>query len=559
MKLINELFKKNLLIIFSISILIIPDIIINYKKDIIIFSLIIISKISLIIFFSLILLKSTKSYFLSYITLGFIYLPSSFLEIINIFILNNYVSLNSITGLFFTSKSEITEFYNQFYLYFLIPIFIFVSFLFVLKKLKFYSYNKNNHIIIYSIVCLFISISISIFFISNSTQFYSGKNLVKYTFKKYYVKQHPFNIFYRTLEFIISRNKFNKYKLEKENFKFNVLNKTDSLIKPDIVILIIGEKIRYSNWSINGYNKKTSPNLESIENIISFNNHYSNGNSTAGSIPYLITQATPKNPILAYSQKTIVSLFKEARYKTIWISSQNIFDYIKNKAEPDNVFELYNKKHSDLDILPVFDSIIKTKNKKFIVINMAGGHGSIPKSFNKFKPNNLLKKYPLSFKNKSIFINDYNNMIFLQDYVLSKIIKSTKRKNLSSIILFTADHGCNLFENKNLFGYGSSNPTEKETHVPLFIWGSNKFIKNNSKYSNLVKHKNLLTTNDNVFYTLADLANIKYPSYLNTQSISDSLYKEPSSRFVYTNGTYKEYKKILTKISNYKSTQNKIK
>jgi len=543
MKLNNKLFLKKLIIIFSIVILIVPDIIINFKKDIITFNLIIISKISLLIFFSLILQKLTKSYFLSYITLGFLYLPSSFIETINTCILNNYVTLDNIKALLYTSKSEINEFYNQFYLYFLIPIFICISFLFILKKIKLYKYNKKNHIIIYSVVCLFISTSISTYLLSNSTQIYSGKNLVKYTFKNYYVKQHPFNIFYRAYELIISRSKFNKYKLQKENFKFNVLNKTDSLDRPDNVILIIGERIRYSNWSINGYNKKTSPNLESIENLISFKNHYSNGNSTAGSIPYLITQATPKKPILAYSQKTIVSLFKEAGYKTTWISSQNVFDYIENKTEPDNVFELYNKKHTDLNILPVFDSIIKTENKKLIVINMIGGHGSIPKSFNKFKPNSLLKKYPLSFKNKSIYINDYDNMIFLQDYVLSKIIKSTKHENLSSIILFTADHGCNLFENENLFGYGSSNPTEKETHIPLFIWGSNKFIKNNSKYSNLIKHQNLLTTNDNVFYTLADLADIKYTSYLNTQSLSDSLYKEPNSRFVYINGTYKEYNK----------------
>lgn len=543
MKLNNKLFLKKLIIIFSIVILIVPDIIINFKKDIITFSLIIISKISLLIFFSLILQKLTKSYFLSYITLGFLYLPSSFIETINTCILNDYVTLDNIKALLYTSKSEINEFYNQFYLYFLIPIFICISFLFILKKIKLYKYNKKNHIIIYSVVCLFISTSISTYLLSNSTQIYSGKNLVKYTFKNYYVKQHPFNIFYRAYELIISRSKFNKYKLQKENFKFNVLNKTDSLDRPDNVILIIGERIRYSNWSINGYNKKTSPNLESIENLISFKNHHSNGNSTAGSIPYLITQATPKKPILAYSQKTIVSLFKEAGYKTTWISSQNVFDYIKNKKEPDNVFELYNKKHTDLNILPVFDSIIKTENKKLIVINMIGGHGSIPKSFNKFKPNSLLKKYTLSFKNKSIYINDYDNMILLQDYVLSKIIKSTKHENLSSIILFTADHGCNLFENENLFGYGSSNPTEKETHIPLFIWGSNKFIKNNSKYSNLIKHQNLLTTNDNVFYTLADLADIKYTSYLNTQSLSDSLYKEPNSRFVYINGTYKEYNK----------------
>ena len=86
------------------------------------------------------------------------------------------------------------------------------------------------------------------------------------------------------------------------------------------------------------------------------------------------------------------------------------------------------------------------------------------------------------------------------------------------------------------------------------INGGKKGIEHRKQLFN--KTKNLLTTNDNVFYTLADLANIKYPSYLNTQSISDYLYKEPSSKFVYTNGTCKEYKKILTKISNYKSTQN---
>jgi len=251
-----KLNKKKLIIIFSIAILIVPDIIINFKKDIIIFSLIIISKICLLIFFSLILQKLTKSYFISYITLGFLYLSSSLIETINTCILNNYITLDNIKALFYTSKSEINEFYNQFYLYFLIPIFIFISFLFILKKIKIYNYNKNNHIIIYSIVSLFISISISTYLVFNSPQIFSGTNIIKYTFKKYYVKQHPFNIFYRAYELIISRSKFNKYKLQKDSFKFNVLNKTDSLDRPDIVILIIGERIRYSNWSINDYKKK---------------------------------------------------------------------------------------------------------------------------------------------------------------------------------------------------------------------------------------------------------------------------------------------------------------
>jgi glucan phosphoethanolaminetransferase (alkaline phosphatase superfamily) len=102
-----------------------------------------------------------------------------------------------------------------------------------------------------------------------------------------------------------------------------------------------------------------------------------------------------------------------------------------------------------------------------------------------------------------------------------------------------------LFDNgKALFGYGSANPTEKETHVPTLVSVSDEFIEDNPhKYKNLLAHKNLLTTNDNLFYTLADLADIKYKSYIKNQSISDSSYAEPSSRFVYVNGVAMEYKK----------------
>lgn len=146
-------------------------------------------------------------------------------------------------------------------------------------------------------------------------------------------------------------------------------------------------------------------------------------------------------------------------------------------------------------------------------------------------------------ENASIFINDYDNSIRLQDYVLSEVIKAINKQSLSSVLLFTADHGCNLFDHgKVLFGYGSSNPTEKETHVPLFVWGSNKFINKNFKFANLNAHKNLLTTNNNVFYTLADLANIKYKSFMKNRSVADSSYFEPSTRFVFVNNGVMEFK-----------------
>jgi glucan phosphoethanolaminetransferase (alkaline phosphatase superfamily) len=177
---------------------------------------------------------------------------------------------------------------------------------------------------------------------------------------------------------------------------------------------------------------------------------------------------------------------------------------------------------------------------------MLGGHGAVPPKFNQFSPNDSHEDHTVTLKNAPIFINTYDNMMLFQDYVLSEIIKMTERQNVSSVVMFTADHGCNLFDNgKALFGYGTANPTEKETHVPMFISLSDKYISNNPiKYKNLLVHRNSLTTNNNLFYSLADLANIKYKSFVKRQSISDSSFIENPSRFVYTYSKVFEYKNI---------------
>lgn len=549
MKIEKIIIGRILLITISILILIVPDLIINRDLNLFNFSLTIFYKVGLFFFLGLILLRLTKSYYWAYFIIGIPYLTSSCVESINVIILNSYITMDNIKGLYFTLGSEIGEFFGGFYLYFLLPLLIIIIYIFILIKFKSipYSYEKQRYIIPSSIFALLISLFFSFFKMSATPVYISGKNLSNYVFKQYYLKQHPFSLYYRTYEFLYSTHKINKFKPEKEHFKFDVLNDQDSL-KPKIVVLIIGERTRYSNWSINGYNRETSPNLKKIDNIISFNKNFSNANCTANSIPLIITQATPQSPDIAFRQKTIVSLFKEVGYETIWISSQaNCFDFIENKNEMDRLYEIYNNhNHTDLDIISTFNSVVKTKSSKnrLIVINMLGGHGGIPDKFNLFKPNSSQKEYPVTFENAPVFINDYDNMILLQDYVLSEIIKSADKQSLSSVLLFTADHGCNLFDNGNvLFGYGSSNPTEKETHVPLFIWGSNKFVKNSYKFKNLIDHKNLLTTNNNVFYTLADLANIKYKLFIKNKSIADSSYYEPSSRFVFVNNGVMEFKK----------------
>jgi glucan phosphoethanolaminetransferase (alkaline phosphatase superfamily) len=548
----TEIEKKTisqiLLITASILILLVPDVLINDDQNILNFGFSMFSKICLFIFLSSITLRLTRSYFWTYLIIGIPYLISSLIESINIIILNHHITADNIVSLLNASMGEIKEFSNGFYPYFSIPVVLIITYVFILRKYRSISYNVRDQkrIIILGLIAIVISLSISFFKVLHSDKIYSGKNLTKFTLRSCYLGQHPFNLLNESYVFAKIKLRAYRYKAQHDNFKFGILNPTDT-VKPKIVVFIIGERTRYSNWSINGYARETSPNLEKIANLISFNKHYSNSNFTYGSIPLIITQATPKTPNVAYSQKSIVSLFKEAGYETSWISSQYLFDIIDERKVPDYLYELYKKKHTDMDILPLFDSVINRKStkNKLILINMIGGHGEIPERFDQFKPNSTQGNYPVTMGNAPLFINSYDNQILLQDYVISELIKRTKKQNVSSVLLFTADHGCNLFDNgKALFGYGSANPTEKETHIPMFISLSNKFIENNhEKYKNLSNHKNLLTTNNNLFYTLADLANIKYKSFIKKQSISDSSFVEPSSRFVYINGTIFEFKK----------------
>lgn len=536
--------KTILTFIIAVFILLVPDLIIVSEKSIGFILLNILYKVLFLLGLGTLFLYITKSYYKSYLIVGLLYLISSLTEIITVILFKNYSNLDHIKALFFVRVNEIEYFTKSFYIYAIIPLIVVVVYLIILRKMKNFSYIKKTKIIILSAAFFISSFAISGILISQTPIIFSGKKLPKYTLKKYFVKQHPFSFYYRTYELIISRIRYNKFIKVKEAFSFDVTNNNLDSLRPDNVIFVIGERTRYSNWSINGYNRETSPSLKEVTNLISFNNNHSNGASTAGSIPFLLTQGTPDNQDLIYSQKTIVSLFKEANYKTYWIANQFIFDYIEHDNEPDVFINLFkNKKHIDLDVLPVFDSImnIKSDKKKLIVFNLAGGHGNIPKEFQKFKPFNQSENHKISKENRNQIINGYDNMILLQDYVLGKVINTTKAQNKSSFLLYTADHGTNLFDgnNTNLFGYGSSNPTKNETNVPLFVWSSEQFIdKNKNKFNSLNNHKTFLTTNDNVFYTLADMASIKYRDYKSHLSLSDSTYIEPKERLIYVNESY---------------------
>ncbi len=470
-----------------------------------------------------------KSIWKTHVLLGLIYFFSFTAELFNLTILKQYISFDNLKAVYHTNLNEANEFVASLLSNLWLPLFIIIILIINIIYLPKDKISLTYHKIYFIIIPVGLLLPFLNQFIRtiDSPLYFENIHFVSYSIDRV-LKTPPTNIYYRSYQVFANVKRLNKTKALRDNFKFGVLDINSN--SPSKVILIVGEGMRSLNWSINGYYKLTNPNLDTIGNLITFKQHYSNANNTYKSIPLIITKATPQNPTIAFSEKSIISLFKEAGYHTLWISNQDIF-FLDNQKEPDSTIFTYKPRVStDLAVINPFQHIIsKTKEEKlFVLINLVGNHGKTPDPFNDhFKPNSNNTFSETLPENKEKLVNDYDNKILFQDYVLSKIINIIQETNESAVVLFTADHGLNLFDNSetNVFGYGSDNPTQYELHIPFLIWCSDSYIATHkNKFNNLLRNSDACSDNDDVIYTLSDLSDINFKDFESNKSLSSEQY-----------------------------------
>lgn len=317
----------------------------------------------------------------------------------------------------------------------------------------------------------------------------------------------------------------------------------------EVYIVIIGESARYGSFSINGYGRQTSPQLEKLQRIITYSDVYATSTVTEFALPLLLSSATPLNPEDAYKEKTFADAFKECGFYTGWIANQSGYHpYVKRIARDiDKAFfltdELDDLENYDDRLLPYIDSLLnRNEQKTFIVIHTLGSHFRYnfryPESFERFTP--ALKgttNYSItSDKDKDLLINAYDNSIFYTDFFLSEIINKVASKQCISAILYTSDHAENLYDDgTHLVFHGSKTPPKPEIHVPLFIWTSPDYSRTYPyKQRALEINADKKISASNIFHTVLDIADIDYPDSNPRKSIASESFKEDSVRYVYT-------------------------
>ena len=267
-------------------------------------------------------------------------------------------------------------------------------------------------------------------------------------------------------------------------FNSEIKNKDiNTIADNEVLVVVLGESTARGHMQIYGYNRETTPLLNTIKNnLYVYDNVISTDVFTLKSVPKMLTSLD-----VNFKEKdifNIVEVFNAANYDTYWLSNQRPISYHDNAiskiASASTMFKFYNHtidKHAlvlDEIILKDYEEILKKKGKKVVFVRLIGTHfdynNRYPESFNKFDINKSEKSI------KESTINQYDNAVLYNDFIVYTLINNLKKINKKSALLYLSDHGENIYDDgTDFFGRNEENFTKSMFEIPFILWTSKDF------------------------------------------------------------------------------------
>ncbi|WP_296002713.1 phosphoethanolamine transferase [Rugamonas sp.] len=243
--------------------------------------------------------------------------------------------------------------------------------------------------------------------------------------------------------------------------------------EPLLVVLVVGESLRSDHLGINGYGRNTTPHLAALgPELLSFPDVASSANWTNHAVPGIVTLP------LESQRANLTQTFHEAGFRSAWISNQEPSPYgsvadVVEYAIDSQDYHLRN----DASLLPLFTSFVRQAGlRQFVVLHMMGSHIPYEERYSAsskvFIPTlrDLGVDEPV-LADKAAAINSYDNTVIETDKFLARVIEVLRKEQRPAVMLYTSDHGENLFDNeRHLFMHTQPGPTRYDTHVPLLVW-----------------------------------------------------------------------------------------
>jgi len=292
----------------------------------------------------------------------------------------------------------------------------------------------------------------------------------------------------------------------------------------ELVILVVGEATRADRLSLNGYQRETTPLLQS-EDVISFTEMYSCGTSTSYSLPCMFSIFPRKeySSSKGESSENLLDVLQHAGVHVLWRDNNSDSKGVALRAEYQDyknpeINPVCDSECRDIGMLVGLQEYIDEKQEGdiFIVLHQMGNHGPAyykryTKDFERYTP--VCRSNQFEECTKEEINNAYDNAILYTDYFLSQVIGLLKKNSggFETAMVYMSDHGESLGEhNIYLHGLPYTIAPEAQTHIAAVFWLDDNFRIDKKALRDKSAE---LFSQDNLFHTILGLLEIETAVY----------------------------------------------
>jgi len=325
-----------------------------------------------------------------------------------------------------------------------------------------------------------------------------------------------------------------RYSVPASQFRFQAVTSPATGSAPLKLVLVIGESARPDRWSLFGHARETTPCLRSsLEKsdgrMVAFRDVTAGANLTAVALPMIVGRATPLDLTPMDQERSLLALFREAGYRTFWISNQDRVPYSldADTAYYGNPDWATNTGRYDRDLLPIVERALREEPRVLVVVHTIGNHW----------PYEL--RVPDAERLFSVpggpVVDVYDDSIRAVDQFLCQLFGLAERDGDPVLVWYVADHGENLpgqHEATKLGQHGYEHPSRGETVVPMLVWANRHFAATRDAMRIFAQRQALPLDQSVVFDTFAGLAQIEFPTYRPEKDLANPAFRISAERWI---------------------------
>jgi len=302
---------------------------------------------------------------------------------------------------------------------------------------------------------------------------------------------------------------------------------------PTTLVLVIGESTNRGRMHLYGYPRQTTPNLDAMKDQLQvFDNVITPRPYTIEALQQVLTFADEENPDLYLKTPSIVSVMKQAGYKTFWITNQQTMTKRNTmlttfSEQADEQVYLNNNRNQnarqyDGDVIePFAKALTDAAPRKLIVVHLLGTHMAYqyryPEQYEKFTGRDGV---PAAIDDSKLELyNSYDNAVLYNDFVVSSLIKTYSKADPNGFLLYLSDHGEDVYDSPghDTLGRNEGKPTIPMYTVPFIAYASPKWRETHNWSFDSIHSRPY--SSSHLIHTWAQLAGLSFDELDTTKSL----------------------------------------